>query len=101
MENNKLVAPFILEFIDGDGVIQERSIKIVSKSDKFLEDVKKVLGNINISSGKIRQDRTRYIVNISGKENLKKLYDKMYDDSMYFYPRKRKRYRQMFIPEVA
>jgi len=92
--NNKLIASaFIRGVIDGDGTVSSKSIctRIASGSPKFLEDVKRLLSIIEINSGNIKKekDRNTWILYISGKENLRKLRDKLYTEADFFYPRKK------------
>ena len=76
--------------IDGDGSISKRNlVRINSGSRKFLLDVKNLLFSIGIQSGEIRKEVTSFVLSISEKKNLTKLYNLLYKEAQYYYPRKK------------
>lgn len=90
-ESSKNIFSFIRGVIDGDGdiSIKKNMVRISSGSYLFLRDMKKLLLNVNISSGKILKERTVFRINISTLCNIRRLYEHCYISDFY-YPRKKK-----------
>jgi hypothetical protein len=86
------IGSFIRGIIDGDGSVSEgnQDISISSGSILFLTDMKKLLDNMSIESGKINKDKNNvFNLRMSSKsKNLKKLYSILYP-SRFYYPRKK------------
>lgn len=96
--NKKEIGGFIRGVIDGDGSICKDHIKIASGSIKFLEDMKRLLNLIGISSGKLMKDKksNTFSFYISSMENLNNLYHILYSDSEFCYPRKKQAFGKVF-----
>lgn len=86
------ISSFIRGVIDGDGTISSESkcVRIASGSINFLNDIKRLLSIIEISSGNIIKDKSRntWILYISTTENLRRLRNQLYNGVNLFYPRK-------------
>lgn len=90
---------FIRGVIDGDGwiTVGSRQVGISSGSIKFLKDIKILLSKINISSGQVRptKNSNTKVLNIYGKENLRKLRNLLYLNAKYNYPRKKESWKNI------
>jgi len=88
-----MIESFIRGIIDGDGTISSKSrcVRIASGSEKFLLDIIRLLNKIDIYCGNILKDprNNTWVLYISGTENLKKLYERMYRNAQFYYPRKK------------
>ena len=82
-------ASFLRGVIDGDGCIKSNGcISIYSGSKKFIEDLNKILEALQIKSKNILQSRNVFLIYISNKKDIERLYEKCYKNSVYCYPRK-------------
>ncbi|MCD4666329.1 hypothetical protein K8R47_00800 [archaeon] len=98
--NKKNIIHFVRGLIDGDGSITAGQVKLTSSSKLFLEDYKRLLKMVKIEfKGKVRKDHKNtsvFVIAISDKNNIKKLYDLSYKNVKYYYPRKKLSYENLF-----
>lgn len=88
--SSEIKMAFLRGVIDGDGSISGKSLKIASGSIKFLEGIKELLNQLNISSGNIIKDNKNtntFSVRISKYEDLIKF--KSIYNGEYYYKRKK------------
>jgi len=95
--DKKIISSFVRGIIDGDGSIAKSHVKIASGSIKFLEDFKRLLNRININSGNITSEKNSgtFILYLSSKDNLSRLYHLLYDSHGYSYPRKKRSWEDL------
>jgi len=81
---------FLRGIIDGDGSIKPKysQISVSSGSQLFLKDLKNLLTSLNIKSGSIRKEKSCYVLSISNKKGIEKIYHECYKNAIYCYPRK-------------
>ncbi|MCD6403210.1 MAG: twitching motility protein PilT [Candidatus Aenigmarchaeota archaeon] len=76
--NDRVVARFIRSFFDGDGCITKRGIEISTASKTLAEQLSFLLLRFGIISIlKKRKDSENYRILISGKENVRKFYERI------------------------
>ncbi|MCX6742511.1 MAG: hypothetical protein NTX24_05065 [Candidatus Pacearchaeota archaeon] len=97
--NKMNIYSFIRGVIDGDGWItaEHKQVGISSGSVGFLNDIKVLLSRLTISSGQVRLTKSSNakVLSMYGTENLRKLKDLLYLDAEYFYPRKKKSWKNI------
>ncbi|HLD98523.1 MAG TPA: LAGLIDADG family homing endonuclease [Candidatus Nanoarchaeia archaeon] len=93
---------FLRGVFDGDGSIIFSSInqtfKISSGSQKFIEDMHKLMSKLNINSSRITHERDNiWELKLNKEKEIKKLYNLLYLDSKFYYPRKKLKWSQRYI----
>jgi len=96
---------FIRGYIDGDGCVffkvysYEGVFKVsILGTFNFLIDIKNILLENDIKSSDVKQDKSKvFNINITGQDNLVKLYNYLYKDATRFLGRKIDKYRQAML----
>lgn len=96
-DDKKVISAFVRGVIDGDGSIAKSHVKIASGSIRFLKDFKRLLKMIGVDSGNINQEKTSgtFILYLSSRDNLSRLYHLMYGSPGYSYPRKKRSWEDL------
>lgn len=81
---------FLRGLIDGDGSISNR-VKLNSVSRKFLEQIRKELSKQGIITS-LCSTGTTYELAINRKKHIKRLYNLLYRNPTFYYPRKKARF---------
>ncbi len=93
IRDDTLFFNFLRGLIDGDGNISNR-VKLNSKSKSFLERIKMVLNEFEISTS-LCDTGTTYELAINKKEHIKKLYGQLYQTQRFCYPRKKLKFDEL------
>jgi len=87
---------------DGDGSIifskHNHIFKITSGSLKFLEGLQQIMINKGFSKTKVsKQTGSTWELRINNLEDIKKIYQLIYKNATYFYPRKKLKWEKQYI----
>jgi intein-encoded DNA endonuclease-like protein len=102
---SKLLHHFIRGYFDGDGCITSQITKTGHKQMNFsIVGTKTICENINIifhknidtSITKLGDFKTYFVYNVSGNNNIRKIYDYLYKDAIVFLIRKHKKFKEVF-----
>ena len=99
--SKKHIWHFIRGIFDGDGsIINSRGqilFRIYSGSKNFIFDFEELVKKMDFSP-KINKDRGLWSLSANKKNEVKKIFEQIYKDSgIYFYPRKRLKWKQQYI----
>lgn len=91
---------------DGDGCIifsgSNNTFKISSGSPKFINDIKNKFESYGIYSSKISQQKENvWEIKVSTRADILKLYNCLYKDAEFYYPRKRKKWANNMFKNVV
>lgn len=100
--NRNLVRHFIRGYFDGDGTVYDYHHHGLSfgfyGQHNFLEEIKGVLLNeLNLSDRKIHDKETVSMLTFSRKEDIKRFYDYIYNDSTIYLKRKKNKFKKIIL----
>lgn len=103
LEDEKFIWDYIRGVFDGDGSIifsgKDHIFKITSGSLLFLEDLRKIFMDKGFTKFKIWKDKRGNIWDLRNntKSEISKLYEKIYNNASFFYPRKKLKWESQHI----